>query len=184
MSHIVGIGTATPSQVLSNATFTSGSGANQSGTIPVVAGGNTITPGTGTVTAIASGTYATSAITVKGDTNLVAANVLSGKSIFGVAGSVIAGTPYASGTSPGSGNNTFTISGLSFTPTRVTLTGSGSAGSSGYSNFFDSGYSPSNLYYGDGSLPCTITYNSGGFTVTLSSNTWNSGATIYWQAHA
>lgn len=46
----------------------------------------TITPGTTNKT-IASGTYLTGTQTISGDANLVASNIVSGKSIFGVAGS-------------------------------------------------------------------------------------------------
>lgn len=46
----------------------------------------TITPGTSNQT-INSGTYLTGAQTISGDANLVAANIVSGKTIFGVAGS-------------------------------------------------------------------------------------------------
>lgn len=46
----------------------------------------TITPGT-TDQEIASGTYLTGKQTIKGDANLVAANIVSGHSIFGVSGS-------------------------------------------------------------------------------------------------
>ena len=46
----------------------------------------TITPGTANKTAIAAGTYAKGAVTVKGDSNLKAANIASGVSIFGVNG--------------------------------------------------------------------------------------------------
>lgn len=46
----------------------------------------TITPGT-TAQEIASGTYLTGKQTISGDANLVAGNIVSGKSIFGVAGS-------------------------------------------------------------------------------------------------
>lgn len=49
-------------------------------------GAATITPGTSDQT-IASGTYLTGAQTIKGDANLVAGNIKSGVSIFGVAGS-------------------------------------------------------------------------------------------------
>lgn len=45
----------------------------------------TITPGTSNQT-ISSGTYLTGAQTISGDSNLVASNIVSGKSIFGVAG--------------------------------------------------------------------------------------------------
>lgn len=63
----------------------------------------TITPGTMDQTAINSRTYATGAVTVKGDSNLVAANIVSGKSIFGVVGTATAG---------GSGGNTDAEDGL------------------------------------------------------------------------
>ena len=46
----------------------------------------TITPGTSNQT-IASGTYLTGTQTISGDANLVAGNIVYGKSIFGVAGS-------------------------------------------------------------------------------------------------
>lgn len=45
----------------------------------------TITPGTSDQS-ISSGTYLTGAQTIKGDANLVAANIVSGKTIFNVAG--------------------------------------------------------------------------------------------------
>lgn len=50
----------------------------------------TITPTTSDQT-IAASTYLTGVQTIKGDANLIAANILSGKSIFGVAGTVEAG---------------------------------------------------------------------------------------------
>lgn len=62
-------------------------------------GAATITPGTSDQT-IASGTYLTGAQTVKGDANLVAGNIKSGVSIFGVAGSF-----EGSGGSGGSSDN-------------------------------------------------------------------------------
>jgi len=46
----------------------------------------TITPGTSNQT-IASGTYLTGTQTISGDANLVSANIISGKTIFGVSGS-------------------------------------------------------------------------------------------------
>lgn len=51
----------------------------------------TITPGTSNQT-ISSGTYLTGAQTISGDANLVAANIKSGVSIFGVSGSLTAAT--------------------------------------------------------------------------------------------
>ena len=62
-------------------------------------GAATITPGTSDQT-IASGTYLTGAQTFKGDANLVAGNIKSGVSIFGVAGSF-----EGSGGSGGSSDN-------------------------------------------------------------------------------
>ena len=46
----------------------------------------TVTPTTSDQTAVASGRYTTGAVTVKGDSNLVAENIKSGTSIFGVTG--------------------------------------------------------------------------------------------------
>ena len=51
----------------------------------------TITPGTTNQTAVAANTYVGGAITVKGDANLIAANIVSGKSIFGVSGTATTG---------------------------------------------------------------------------------------------
>ena len=48
----------------------------------------TITPGTTNQT-ISSGTYLTGTQTISGDANLVSGNILSGKSIFGVSGSLV-----------------------------------------------------------------------------------------------
>ena len=49
-------------------------------------GGQTITPRSTSQTVSCSGRYMTGNIVVNGDSNLVAANIVSGKSIFGVAG--------------------------------------------------------------------------------------------------
>lgn len=48
----------------------------------------TVTPGTADQTAVSSGRYTTGAVTVKGDANLVAGNIKSGVSIFGVTGNL------------------------------------------------------------------------------------------------
>ena len=47
----------------------------------------TVTPGKYSQTAVSSGKYTTGAVTVSGDSNLVASNIKSGVSIFGVSGS-------------------------------------------------------------------------------------------------
>lgn len=52
----------------------------------------TITPGTSAKTAVAAGRYTTGAVQVAGDANLVAANIKSGVSIFGVAGNLVTPT--------------------------------------------------------------------------------------------
>lgn len=63
-------------------------------------------------------------ITVKGDSNLVSSNILSGKSIFGVTGNVVVGKSWATGTvsASGTGSKSFTIN-LSFTPSKIYVTG-------------------------------------------------------------
>ena len=52
----------------------------------------TVTPGTTAQTAVASGRYTTGVVTVKGDANLVPANIAEGVSIFGVDGTHSGGT--------------------------------------------------------------------------------------------
>ena len=89
----------------------------------------TYTPGTSNQT-IAAGQYLNGVQTIKGDANLIPANILSGKSIFGVAGNVVAGKRFASGVSAPGGNKSFAfandsgsyrfnsliVSGLNFKP--------------------------------------------------------------------
>lgn len=74
----VSAGTATNSSVTLTASVTTKAAA-------------TITPGT-SATEIAAGTYLTGKQTVSGDVNLIASNIKSGVSIFGVAGSLTSAT--------------------------------------------------------------------------------------------
>ena len=78
-------GDAAAGNVLSGKTFTSQNGIKVAGTIPSK-GAATITPGTSNQT-IAAGQYLSGAQTIAGDADLVSNNILSGKNIFGVAGS-------------------------------------------------------------------------------------------------
>lgn len=66
----------------------------------------TYTPGTSDQT-IGSGQYLSGTQTIKGDSNLVGSNILSGKSIFGVSGSVVIQKYYTGSSTPSSslGNN-------------------------------------------------------------------------------
>ena len=62
----------------------------------------TITPGT-TDQTITSGTYLTGVQTIKGDSNLVASNIISTATIFGVTGSVVIQHSYTGSTAPTAG---------------------------------------------------------------------------------
>ena len=83
-----GVGDATDSKVLKGYSFTSQYGLNIPGTIESLSAA-TITPGTKDQT-LKAGFYLKGTQTIKGDTNLIAGNILKGKSIFGVNGTVIA----------------------------------------------------------------------------------------------
>lgn len=71
------------------------------GTIPSVEA-STITPGTSNKTAISAGSYASGTITVAGDADLKANNIVQNKNIFGVTGNTWAGTLSFTGSYTGS----------------------------------------------------------------------------------
>jgi hypothetical protein len=106
-----GSGTAQPADVLSGKTFTNDQG-ERTGTMPD-RGAVVITPST-TNQVIAAG-YHNGSGYVKGDANLVAENIRSGVSIFGVTGTVV---PYkeAEGSVQVLNTNPITVTGLAFTP--------------------------------------------------------------------
>lgn len=56
-------------------------------------GAKTVTPGTTTQTAVASGRYTTGAVQVAGDANLKAENIAEGVSIFGIEGTLKGSSP-------------------------------------------------------------------------------------------
>lgn len=121
MTIIMGMsdfGNAAVANVLEGKTFTSSAGYKRTGTIKSKAAA-TYTPTTSDQV-IEAGQYLSGAQTIKGDANLIAANILSGKSIFGVAGSAEAG-------GGASGEVTFTSSGgilslpISFLPREIIL---------------------------------------------------------------
>lgn len=98
----------------------------------------TYTPCTASQT-ISAGQYLNGAQTIKGDANLIPANILSGKNIFGVVGNVVAGKRFAKGTHTFSGSTDesyyfsfmyttgtkpfkgLTVSGLTFTPRYIII---------------------------------------------------------------
>ena len=83
INNITNIGNATADKILSGYTaYVKGN--TITGSIPSK-GATTYTPGTSNQT-IASGQYLSGAQTIKGDSNLVAANIAKGKSIFGISG--------------------------------------------------------------------------------------------------
>jgi hypothetical protein len=113
-----GSGNAQPSDVLSGKTFTNDSG-EQTGTMPnKVGSGTIITPSTSDI-AIPRGYYggALADGKVKGDANLIASNIKSGVSIFGVTGS-FSGRRWVSGTASSNSTGDFTIV-TGFTPSII-----------------------------------------------------------------
>ena len=128
-------GDAGAGDVLSGKTFyTTNPKSKQTGTMGTM-GGGTYTPKAAQQTVSCSGKKMTGDIVIKGDGNLVAGNILNGKSIFGVAGNVrkVAKltkqySTSGSGTFTYNGNNGssrlpyLTVSGFGFTPAAVIAT--------------------------------------------------------------
>lgn len=96
-----------------------------------------ITPTTSQQTLATADTYLTGAQVVKGDANLVAANIVSGKSIFGVSGTAktnFATGTFTTGSSSGVTNITIPYTGSGYPVTAVVfLTGGYNSSSSAYS---------------------------------------------------
>lgn len=112
-------GNAVVGDVLASKTFTSAvTGASvQTGTMPNNGGASTITPGTTNIVKPAG--YYSGAQTILGDADLIPANILSGKDIFGVVGTLISGKPIAEGSWTSAGNAAHQHRGLAFTPMLV-----------------------------------------------------------------
>lgn len=152
-------------------------------------GATTYTPTTSNQT-IASGTYLTGTQTIEGDANLVADNIKSGVSIFGITGTLesssggsTSGLQMVEGTftPTTTGYATVTVTGIPFTPKYIfiALTETGSVSASTYNNVFAAGlYSEENGWSGvcGGSYirvgsSINFTLTADGFT--LSSNAGN-----------
>lgn len=82
-----GTGNAIAADVLAPYTFTSATGKKQTGTIPTVAGGNTITPGPNQQTAVTANSYVQNAIVVAG-VSFDASKLLTGTTVAGTAGTM------------------------------------------------------------------------------------------------
>ncbi|MEK4606537.1 hypothetical protein [Geobacillus sp. FSL W8-1251] len=191
-----GSGNAQPSDVLSGKTFTNDSG-EQTGTMPNI-GAITITPTTIDQT-IPAGYHNGSGI-VKGDPDLIPANIKQGVDIFGVVGTLVEGKRWASGTFTTS-EKTYTVSGLAFKPSIVLVyvnsintarwmisliqrvtpsyavypSGSGKIVSNIAINQLDWTYKPSTIYGLSDSSQNKI--NNDGFTVNLL--IYSNGWTLY-----
>jgi hypothetical protein len=158
------------------------------GTIPNKTA-QTYTPGT-IVQTITSGQFLVETQIISGDDDLIAPNILSGVNIFGVAGSVVAGKQWATGSASVTPNATLTVTGLSFQPSCVVMyTTSSTSGTLFYRRSIVAGLSGdmallngAEYKYGSGSYimgahNLAYSFNPTGFTATCN----NEGYTNTWQ---
>ena len=114
-------GNAAASDVLIGKTFTTNSGIEYIGTMPNRGGAQTITPGTSDK--ILNSGYYSGNITIKGDSNLIPANIKKSINIFGVVGTKAQGKKFATGYSTSKTVGSFAkleVSvNLGFTPTYI-----------------------------------------------------------------
>lgn len=202
-----GSGTATAPDILTGKTASTDAG-DLTGTM-TDRGAMTITPGT-TDQVIPSGFHNGSGKVV-GDVDLIAANILNGKNIFGVDGSLVLGKKFASGTVTSSNNLAtfsmlggsstnmypFTVSGITFKPTTIVYyyaLGSYQVMRI-YSTFYPFGVLIANQNVGEtssngttsgGSSPViaggALSVTATGFTLPLDSNASASQTTVNWFA--
>ncbi len=175
--------TAASADILSGKTAYVASG-KVTGTIANRGAGGTVTPTT--TDQVKEAGYYSGPISIKGDQNLIAANIVSGKSIFGVTGS-FRGKRWASGSIPG-GAGVHEVAGLDFLVSKIGIFGyDSSTASNCYCGFFDDGsgtsgnwaYTNGYIRYGGSSafrLDFSRTSNSFSF------RTSGSETTIYWFA--
>ncbi|PWK16052.1 hypothetical protein [Tumebacillus permanentifrigoris] len=126
MSQLYVAGTALPSQVLTGTTFSAGTNYNAAGTMPNN-GSLNYTPG---VAALTIPLGYTSGGTIAGDAKLLAANIIAGKSIFGVAGTA---NRFVKGTVTSDASGNVTVSGLGFTPLYIMVLSQLTQANGGYS---------------------------------------------------
>lgn len=130
--------------------------------------GETITPGTSQQTAVESQRYTTGAVKVAGDANLTGANIVNGKSIFGVNGSHVCPTPTYDTPSI-----TVSTAGL------VSATANGKTGTHQLSSSDDADFIASNIVQGKtifgvtGTAAGAVNIKMGTVSLTTSSSTTN-----------